>query len=430
VSYDDPAAGEAIHRLVEMLAPVPRSLTGDGVRETLRVIGEHVPLEVREVATGTRLFDWTAPLEWNLREAWIHGPDGASVVDVRDSPLHVVGYSTPVRMRIGLDELRPHLHSIPDHPDWIPYRTSYYTETWGFCLQHERLERLVEGEYEVCIDATLATGSLTYGECVLTGTSGRDVVVSAHVCHPAMANDNLSGVALATHLAKALADRARRHTYRFVFAPGTIGALAWLDDHRDVLDRIEAGLVLTCVGDRGSPTYKRSRRATSLVDRAVEHTLAHRPSPSSIEPFSPVGYDERQYCSPGFDLPVGCLMRTPWGRFPEYHTSADDTSFVTPEALADSFAVALGTIDVLEGNETLLNLHPYGEPQLGRRGLYSPHGGRREHDRFEEALLWVLNLCDGAHDLLGVAERSGLPFATVRDAADALVATGLLGPVS
>jgi aminopeptidase-like protein len=420
-------SGERMHDLIRRLYPICRSLTGEGVRETLAILAEHVPVEVREVPTGTQVLDWEVPKEWNVRGAYIADASGRRVVDFADSNLHLMGYSVPVRQRMSLEELTPHLFSLPDRPDWTPYRTSYFKEQWGFCLPHRQLESLGEGEYEVCIDSTLEDGHLTYGELLLEGESEREVLFSCHVCHPSLCNDNLSGIVVATSLAAQLAERSRRYSYRFLFVPGMVGPITWLALNESRLDRVAHGLVLALLGDPGGFTYKRSRRHDAEIDRAVEHVLSHREG-SDVRNFSPWGYDERQYCSPGFDLPVGCLMRSPHGEFPEYHTSADDLEFVRPEALAESLATLGEVVDVLEGNDTFLNLSPKGEPQLGRRGLYGSVGGATGGRSRELALLWVLNLSDGRHSLLDIAERSGLPFGVVRDAASSLLDVDLLGP--
>lgn len=424
-----PGLGQELHRWIAELYPIGRSITGNGVRETLGRLGRLLPLEVREVPTGTPVLDWTVPKEWNLRDAWIENSRGERVVDVRRSNLHVVGYSRPVRARLGLAQLKEHLFSEPEHPDWIPYRTTYYADGWGFCLSHRQLESLPDGEYEVCIDATLEPGSLTYGECVLPGATADEILLSAHVCHPALCNDNLSGVVVAAFLGRALAARQRRYTYRLLFIPGTIGSITWLALNEARVARIRHGLVLTCLGDAGRPTYKRSRRGNTEIDQAACHVLASRDGGHEVLDFTPWGYDERQFCSPGFDLPVGCLMRTPHGRFPQYHTSADDLDFVRPEALEDSLEICTAILDVLEHNHTYLNQSPKGEPQLGRRGLYPTTGGRAQ-GRDELALLWVLNLSDGRHTLLDIAETSRLPMDAVRRAADALVSCDLLREVA
>jgi aminopeptidase-like protein len=388
------------------------------------MIQERIPLEIREVPTGTRVFDWTVPKEWNIRDAWIKDPSGRKVVDFQDCNLHVLNYSVPVHERLPLAELKKHLFSLPDKPDLIPYRTSYYKEAWGFCLRHRTLESLPEGEYEVLIDSTLADGSLTYGECLLPGDSDREVLLSTHVCHPSLCNDNLSGIAVMTELARELRSwPRRRYSYRFLFIPGTIGSIAWLALNEVKIDH---GLVAANLGDPGTFHYKKSRRGTAEIDRAVLSVLRSSGEPFGVEDFVPFGYDERQYCSPGFNLAVGSLTRTPYGRYPEYHTSADNLDFVKPEALEGSLRTYLAVMDVLEGNRRYLNLNPKCEPQLGRRGLYRTIGGDESGRARELALLWVLNLSDGEHSLLDIAERSGMSFAAIREAAGALLEVGLL----
>ena len=419
-------AGTAMFRSVEDLYPLCRSITGEGLRQTLRYVGEHAPLALREVASGTEVLDWTVPKEWTIRDAYVKNSRGERVVDFGRSNLHVVNYSAPVRARMSLGELRPHLHTLPDAPDWVPYRTSYYRETWGFCLSHRQMTSLPQDEYEVCIDSTLADGALSYGECYLPGATSDEVLISCHVCHPSLANDNLSGIVLAMTLARHLRACSLRYSYRFLFIPGTIGSIAWLALNEATVERIKHGLVLACVGDRGGFTYKKSRRGDAEVDRVVARVLQERGVPHRIEEFSPYGYDERQFCSPGFNLPVGCFMRTPHGQFPEYHTSADNPGLVQPASLAGSLEVCLAVLDVLEGNRRYMSENPKGEPQLGKRGLYRSMGGFAQGGVDELALLWVLNLSDGEHSLLDIAARSGRAFDSVRGAAEALAAHGLL----
>jgi len=407
--------------------PICRSITGDGVRRTLAMIRERIPLAIREVPTGTPVFDWTVPKEWNVRDAWIKDPSGRKVVDFQDCNLHLLNYSVPVHQKLPLAELKQHLFTLPDQPDLIPYRTSYYKEAWGFCLPHRTLESLPEGEYEVCVDSTLADGSLSYGECFLPGDSEREVLLSTHACHPSLCNDNLSGIAVMTELARELQGRARRrYSYRFLFIPGTIGSITWLALNEERAGRIDHGLVAANLGDPGTFHYKKSRRGNSEIDRAVLSVLRSSGEPFGVEEFVPFGYDERQYCSPGFNLAVGSLTRTPYGRYPEYHTSADDLDFVKPEALEGSLRTYLAVLDVLEGNRRYLNLNPKCEPQLGRRGLYRTIGGDESGRSRELALLWVLNLSDGENTLLDIAERSGLGFAAIRAAADSLLEVELL----
>ncbi len=428
VSDGSTLVGQEMHRLISELYPICRSITGNGVRDTLRIIARYIPLVIHEVPTGTAVFDWTVPKEWNIKNAYVQNTQGERVIDFQKSNLHVVSYSTPVHRRISLNELKQHLFTLPEHPDWIPYRTSYYTEMWGFCLTHNQLAMLQEGEYEVCIDSTLEDGSLTYGELCVEGQTADEVLVSAHACHPSLCNDNLSGVAVATFLAKSLVQRPHRprYSYRFLFIPGTIGSITWLSRHADEVARIKHGLVASCLGDAGRFTYKKSRRGDAEIDRIARHVLRHSGGDHDIVDFFPYGYDERQYCSPGFNLPVGCLSRTPHGRFPQYHTSADNLEFVRPECLAESLSLYSTVVDVLEHNKTYLNTNPHCEPQLGRRGLYRPIGGATGPGLDQHAMLWVLNLSDGAHSLLDIAERSGLSFDLVQSAASALVQHGLL----
>jgi aminopeptidase-like protein len=415
-----------MHSLIRELYPICRSITGDGVRQTLSLLRRYVPLDVHEVPTGTPVFDWTIPEEWNIQDGYIKNTRGERLIDFQDCNLHVVGYSVPVHQRLKMDALAPHLFTLPEYPDRVPYRTSYYSRTWGFCLSQNQLATLTDDEYEVCIDSSLSAGSLTYGELYVPGELVDEVLVSCHVCHPSLCNDNLSGIAMATALAMRLQSQARRYSYRFLFIPGTIGSIAWLSRNQQTARRIRHGLVLTCVGDAGHVTYKRSRRGTADIDRAMEYVLTQSGASCSIIDFSPWGYDERQYCSPGFDLPVGCFMRTPHGRFSEYHTSADNPDFVHPSALADSLATCMVTLEVLEANRTYLNTNPQCEPQLGRRGLYGTIGGRPEPVQLQMAMLWVLNFSDGAHSLLDIAERSGIAFDTICEAASALGKASLL----
>ena len=415
-------AGTEIYELLRDLYPICRSISGDGVRQTFDVLTSLLPLQVTEVPTGTAVFDWTVPKEWNIRDAWIADVDGRRLVDFRASNLHVLGYSAPVHTRLSLTELRDHLFTHPTQPDWIPFRTSYYNENWGFCLTQRQLEAMSEGEYEVCIDSTLADGSITYAESVVPGELEDEVLISTYSCHPSLANDNTSGIALVAVLGKYLHRMKLRYTYRLLFSPGSIGPLSWLAANEDRLERVKHGLVASCVGDPGGPTYKRSRRGTAEIDRAVANVLRDR-GEHELRDFVPLGGDERQFCSPGIDLPVGALSRTPADEFPEYHSSADDLDFVQAEALGDSFVLVLSILDMLERNRRYENLNPKGEPQLGKRGLYRSIGGG---SNLEAALLWVLNLSDGTHDLIAISDRSGLPFQAVRDAADALEEIDLL----
>ncbi len=418
--------GQAMYQLIVDLYPICRSITGNGFRETLSIIKQHIPLQVQEVPTGTQVFDWTVPKEWNIVDAYIKNSKGERIVDFRKSNLHVVNYSVPIKANMSLAELKPHLFTLPDRPDWIPYRTSYYQENWGFCLSHRQFLELQDDIYEVCIDSSLEEGHLTFGECYLNGEREDEVLISCHTCHPSLCNDNLSGVALATFLARYLSSLTLRYSYRFLFIPGTIGSITWLALNEAKVSRIKHGLVVVDVGDSGSSTYKRSRQGNAEIDVAVEHILKHFGQPYKIQNFFPYGYDERQYCSPGFNLAVGCLMRTPHGQYPEYHTSADNLEFVKTDALADSFSKYVAVLDILENNRRYLNQNPKCEPQLGKRGLYDAIGGRSDAKVRQLALLWVLSLSDGRHTLLDIAGRADMNFDLIKTAADLLAHHNLL----
>jgi aminopeptidase-like protein len=421
----DAGAGERMHALMEDLYPICRSITGDGVRETLAAVGHRIPLDVHEVPSATPVLDWTVPDEWNIRDAYIADANGERVVDLADSTLHVVSYSEPVHASLTLAELRPHLHSLPDHPDRIPYRTSYYERSWGFCLTQRRLDRLRDGIYEVVIDGTLEPGSLTYGECVLSGEREEEVLLTTHVCHPSLANDNLSGIALLTELGAALAASRRTLSYRLLFIPGTIGSIAWLAGNEARLEAIVAGLVLACVGDSAPVTYKRTRRGAAWIDRAAEHVLDRLDTRARIVEYEPWGWDERQFNSQGVGIPVGCLSRSRDGEYDGYHSSADDLEGVTAMQLQGALTAVLQILDVLESDRRYVNLAPRGEPQLGRRGLYPGMGGREPSEE-QMATLWVLSESDGDHSLLDIADRSGLAYDVVRESALRLEAAGLL----
>lgn len=413
--------GKRIHALMTDLYPICRSITGPGVTATLQRLQQEIPLAIREVASGTQVLDWTVPREWSMNDGWIKNEAGEKVVDFKKHNLHVVNYSSPVDTVLPLEELKKHLFSLPAKPTAIPYRTSYYDDSWGFCLSDNELSALPDGDYHAFIDSKLEPGFLRYGEYVIPGETDQEILITTHVCHPSMCNDNLSGIGIATFLASALTGTRPHFTHRFLFIPGTIGSLTWLATHRDAMPDIRHGLVLTGVGDAGPPTYKRSRAGNSGIDRAMEYVLKSGWSHYNLRDFSPFGYDERQFCSPGFDLPVGCLMRTPHGEYPEYHCSLDDLDFVKPENLEDTYRLCTTGLDLLNRNRIYRNLLPHGEPQLGKRGLYQAMG-QQSHDRqaLQLSMLWVLNQSDGNHDLLDIAIRSGIPFSTVATAADML----------
>lgn len=411
--------------LMQSMYPICRSITGDGVRRTLDLVEEIVPLQRTEVPTGTQVFDWEIPREWNIRDAYIADASGRRVVDFRQHNLHVVSYSIPVRQSMTLDQLGPHLYSLPDFPERIPYRTSYYREHWGFCLRHSDRERLDSGPFEVVIDSDLTAGSLTYAECCVQGKESGEAIVYTHTCHPSLANDNLTGIAVAAALARELRTQSPRLTWRFIFGPGTIGSLAWLSRNEDRLRELRGGLVIGLLGDKGDLTYKRSRRGGTTTDRAAEYALNSVGHSARIIDFEPYGYDERQFCSPGFDLPVGRLTRSPNGAYPEYHTSADDLALVQIDKLSESISAVARAVAIIDSNRRVFSLSSKGEPRLGRRGLYGNVGGTAPSE-FEHALLWVLSLADGEHDLLAMSKRSTLSFELLDRAASALAQAGLV----
>ncbi|MEW6585078.1 MAG: DUF4910 domain-containing protein [Nitrospirota bacterium] len=418
--------GKEMYGLISELYPICRSITGNGVRETLRSIKKVIPLEIHEVPSGTRVFDWTVPKEWNIKDAYIRNSRGEKIIDFSKNNLYVLNYSVPVNRKVTLGELKGHVYTLPDHPEWVPYRTSYYQENWGFCMSHNQFMSLEDDEYEVLIESSLQDGHLTYGEYCVKGEKTEEVLISCHICHPSLCNDNLSGMALSTFLARHLSGASLRYSYRFLFIPGTIGSITWLNLNETKVSDIKHGLVAACLGDSGKFTYKKSRLGNAEIDKAVFCALKESGDDFEVLDFVPYGYDERQYSSPGFNLPVGCLMRTPYGRYPEYHTSADDLSFVHPECLAGSLSLFLSVLNIIENNERYLNQNPKCEPQLGRRGLYQSTGGQQDKKLRELAMLWVLNLSDGRHTLLDVSERAGLHFNLVIEAADALKEHDLL----
>ncbi|HEY4781414.1 MAG TPA: DUF4910 domain-containing protein [Chthoniobacterales bacterium] len=405
-----------LHGLVRELFPINRSLTGAGVRETLAILARHIQLEVRDVTSGTAVLDWQVPLEWNIRSAMIRALDGRCLVNFADHNLHVVGYSKPIHKEVSRAELAEHIHTLPDQPELIPYRTGYFADDWGFCMPDNLWQTMQDEAYRIDIDSDLSPGSLTYGELFLPGELSDEVLITAHICHPSLANDNLSGIAVAVALAMRQARLPRRLGYRFLFIPATIGAITWLARNESELGKIRHGLVLTCIGDTGPFHFKQSRSGAP-IDNAVAHILRHSGHPYEIVPFNPYGYDERQFCSPAFDLPMGCLMRSVHGTFPQYHTSADNPGFVKPQALNQSYEVVASLLDLLDANWMYARTDGRGEPQLGRRGLYRAIAGQKEAGGASQMdLLWLLNLADGKHNLLEMAERAGIPFGRLQKA--------------
>jgi aminopeptidase-like protein len=425
-NVDVDRVGKQMYDLMRDLYPICRSITGEGFRQTQNILKQHIPLQIRAVPTGTEVFDWTVPKEWNIKDAYVKNSDGKKVIDFQKSNLHVVNYSVPVHKEMSLEDLKPHLFTLPEDPDAIPYRTSYYKESWGFCLSHNDFRRLKEGTYKVVIDSTLEDGHLNYGEYLKGGRTSDEVLVTTHACHPSLCNDNLSGIVVTTFLAKYLAEQDTRYSYRFLFIPGGIGSIVWLCQNEDKVSAIKHGLVAACVGDSGDFTYKKSRDGALEIDQAVLNVLRYSEKKHNVMDFSPYGYDERNFGSPGFNLPVGSLTRSTHSQFPEYHSSADNFDLVKPEYLAESLELYKSIIYVLENNRKYLTLQPKGEVQLGKRGLYGMMGGLQTRTGSEMAFLWVLNMSDGDHSLLEISDRAGLRFEVVREAADILLQHRLL----
>jgi aminopeptidase-like protein len=404
---------DSLEKYFDSLFPINRSLTGNGNRETLKILSEIVDLKIHEVPCGTECFDWIVPPEWNVKEAWVKNSKGEKIIDFGKLNLHLLGYSEPFKGKLSLSELKKHLYSLPDQPNLVPYMTSYYKRRWGFCITHSQLENLDEDEYEVFIDSTLdENGSMTIAEAYIPGEQKEEVFFSTYICHPSLANNELSGPLVASHLYQALTKREKlKYSYRFIFLPETIGSIYYLSvNGEDLRKKMIAGFVITCIGDAGAFTYKRSRKKNTLADRAAELVLKQTGLDYNTLDFFPTGSDERQYCSPGFNLPVGSLMRTMYGKYPEYHTSADNKEFISFTAMEQSVQTYLKIIEVIENNYTYINKIPYCEPQLGKRGLYPTLGSQKSIAEFVKSMMWLLNLADGEHDLIDVANISKLPI--------------------
>ena len=449
-----PKMGESMYQLMEKLFPICRSITGNGVRDTLKIIKNFVNIKIFEIPSGAEVFDWTIPKEWNINDAYVIDPNGEKIIDFKKSNLHVVSYSLPIDRKVSLMELKEHLHTIPEKPDVIPYVTSYYSKEWGFCITHNQFLNLKEGEYHVVIDSKLDNGSLTYGEYIIPGKNKEEILLTCYVCHPSMCNDNLSGIVLLTFLAKYLNDFQLNYSIRFLFVPETIGAITWIHKNEQNLSKIKHGLVATCLGDPGKFTYKKSRNGDNEIDKIVTNILEKSSKDYKITEFFPWGSDERQFCSPAFDLPIGSLMRSMYGTndFPEYHTSADNLSFVNEESLGESFKMYLKIIFELDknfpkSNENFLkkekkkvvnsefyeNLNPKCEPQLIKKQIHRKFGGQKnsfDERKEEQAMFWVLNLSDGNNSIADIVQKSGLDENMIRDAIDILVNSDLLKKIS
>ncbi len=422
----DKNVGSEMYNFISELFPICRSITGNGVRETLNQIHKHIALQITEIPTGTQVFDWQIPKEWNINDAYIIDPKGEKIIDFKKLNLHVLNYSIPVHKKVDLPTLKKHLYTIPEKPDWVPYFTSYYVEKWGFCMSHNQFTGMTDGEYEVFIDSSLENGHLTYGEVLLKGETDDEILISTHICHPSLCNDNLSGIAVCTYLVKLLSHTKHYYSYRFLFIPGTIGAIAWLAGNEKRLGKIKMGLVTSLLGLDNVFTYKRTRSGKETIDKVVEYILKLKKPDYKVIDFIPYGYDERQFCSPGINLAVGNLTRIPYGEYPEYHTSADNMDLISEKALYDSLHVFLRIVQYIECEKKYINLFPKGEPQLGKRGLYNNLGGRNDSKILQLALLWVLNFSDGQYSITDIAIRSGIDIELITEATNMLFEKGLL----
>jgi aminopeptidase-like protein len=423
--------GQEIYQLCVELFPICRSITGHGVRETLAIIKRHLPeLTINEVPTGTQAFDWTVPNEWNINEAYIIDPNGQRIIDFKDNNLHVVGYSTAINKSISLDELQAHLYSLPEQPDAIPYITSYYQERWGFCLTHEQRETLKPGNYQVFIDSSHKKGSLTYGELILPGQTSEEIFLSTYICHPSMANNELSGPTVTTYLAKwLLRQKNRRYSYRIIFIPETIGSIVYLSRNLDAMkEKVVAGFNINCIGDDRAYSYLASRYGNTLADQVARHVLKHLHPNFIAYSYLDRASDERQYCSPGVDLPVATIMRTKYGSYPEYHTSLDNLDLITPSGLNGGYEVLEYCLKCLERNETLKTTILC-EPQLGKRGLY-PTLSTKNSKQIVRDMMDLIAYCDGTHDLLTIAEIIDVPMWNIIGIVDQLKYHQILKSVS
>jgi len=418
--------GTEIFDLIKNLYPIHRSITGEGIRQTLDIIKKYIPLQINEIPTGTKVFDWEIPKEWNINDAYVKNTKGKKIIDLKKSNLHILGYSVPIRKKVSLAELKKHLFTIPDKPDWIPYRTSYYKENWGFCITQNQFDSLEEGDYEVFIDSSLNKGSLAYGELLIKGEIEEEILMSTYICHPSLCNDNLSGAALCTYLAKQILITKPRYSYRFLFIPETIGSITWLSKNESLVSKIKHGLVVTCVGDKGDITYKRSKIGNAIIDKAVEKVLIDSETLYKILDFSPIGSDERQYCSPGFNLPIGSLMRTPYHQFPEYHTSKDNINLISIESLQDMYEKYLCVFEILEQNRTYISNKPRCEPMLEKIGMFRNNESNNVSNTIWVAIFWILAYGDGTNSLLDVAFRSCMKFDEISNASKLLLKSDLI----
>jgi aminopeptidase-like protein len=420
--------GHELYRLVERLFPICRSITGDGVRQTLAMLAEYCALAIHQVPSGAKVFDWTIPKEWNIRSGFIENTQGNKIVDFRWNNLHVVSYSTPVDSWISLSELQQHLHSLADQPDAIPYVTSYYNDYWGFCISHHERQKLPEDTYHVYIDSDLKDGFLTYGECVIPGELDAEIFLSTYVCHPSMANNELSGPSVVALIARWLASERRRFTYRIVFVPETIGSITYLSRHvKHLKEKVLAAFNVSCVGDDRAYSYVTSRYGNTFADKVALNVLSLSDCSFTKYSFLDRGSDERQYCSPGVDLPMVTLSRSKYGTYPEYHTSLDNLDLVSWEGLAGGYELVKNCIEVIERNRTY-KVKCKGEPQLGKRGLYPPISEKKSYDCVKTMMDFIA-YCDGTNDLIDISNIIGRPVRELMPLAQQLAAKEVIEPI-
>ena len=424
--------GKDIHNFASKLWPLNRSITGAGVRLTLEIIQKNYlkNLLIYSVPSGTKVFDWTVPMEWHVDEAYLIAPDGKKICDFSVNNLHLVGYSIPFRGRIGLKQLQKNLHSLPEQPNAIPYITSYYEKRWGFCLSQNQRDVLVDGEYEVVIDSKHFVGELNYGELILPGKSDQEIFLSTYVCHPSMANNELSGPTVATYLAKWLSDtKERYYTYRFVFIPETIGSITYLSkNYTHLKKKVIAGFNITCVGDDRSYSYLPSRNGNTISDKVAKHVLKWIEPNYKIYSWLDRGSDERQYCAPGIDLPIASILRSKYGQYPEYHTSLDDLdNVVTPKGLDGGYWALRRALELIEKNR-FYKTKIFCEPQMSKRALYPTLSTKNKVPRVRE-IMNLLSFCDGEHSLLDIAEKINVPAWQLYETVEKLILEDLISPI-
>lgn len=421
--------GNTMWQLMERLFPICRSITGNGARETLAILSEHIPLILHEVPTGSQVFDWVVPKEWNIRDAYVANEQGERVIDFKQSNLHVVGYSIPIDETMSLGDLDKHLYSLPEQPDAVPYMTSYYKERWGFCIAHNERKKLTEQRYHVHIDSTLEDGSLTYAELLIPGKTEKEIFLSTYICHPSMANNELSGPVVATHLARWIASKSRHYSYRIIFIPETIGSITYLSRNLKTLKKnVVAGFNISCIGDEGHYSYVATRYGNTLADQVASHALELRGNATKKYTFLERGSDERQYCSPHVDLPVVGLCRSKYGTYPEYHTSLDNLGFVTPEGLSGGFKFVRECLEILENNR-VYNVQCNAEPQLGKRGLY-PDLSTKKTGELVSTMMDFIAYADGTNSILDICKIINKPWHELIPIADRLSSAGLIEDVS